>query len=177
VLWQTTTGRFVNVSSSAGDGLKKKSVGRGAAFDDLDNDGDLDVVILNSRRESTILRNDSARRNHSLEILLSGTRANRDGVGSVVSVEAGGQRQVAEVHSGRGYQGHFGTRLHFGLGSATEVKRLEVRWLGGATEVLENIPADTWIRVVEGREKASTNGSWAAVGSGETHSATSRGMP
>ncbi len=177
VLWQTTTGRFVNVSSSAGDGLKKKSVGRGAAFDDLDNDGDLDVVILNSRREPTILRNDSSPRNHSLEVILSGTRANRDGVGAVVSVEAGGQRQIAEVHSGRGYQGHFGTRLHFGLGSATDVKRLEVRWLGGKSEILENIPADTWIRVVEGREKASTNGSWAAAGSGEANSATSRGIP
>lgn len=149
VLWQTAEGRFVNVSASAGDGLQRKSVGRGACFEDLDNDGDLDVVILNSRREPTVLRNDSSNEHHWLQIQLIGTRANRDGVGAVVSVETDGLKQVAEVHSGRGFQSHFGSRLHFGLGTADRVDRVEVRWIGSGTQVLESPPVDCRILIIE----------------------------
>ena len=154
VLWQTTEGRFTNVSAAAGKGLQKKSVGRGACFDDLDNDGDLDVVILNSRREPTVLRNDSSNQHHWLQIQLGGTRASRDGVGAVVSVEAGGQRQLAEVHSGRGFQGHFGSRLHFGLGTLERVDRIEIRWIGGETQVLESVPTNAWIHIAQERDQA-----------------------
>ncbi|KPK44827.1 MAG: hypothetical protein AMJ65_01885, partial [Phycisphaerae bacterium SG8_4] len=153
LLLNTGDGRFVNVSDECGDGLKVNLSSRGAGFDDLDNDGDIDVVILNSRRESTILRNDSANENHWIQILLRAVKTNRDGVGARVKVVAGDLTQIDEVHSGRGYQSHYGTRLHFGLGKREKVDRIEVRWIGGGTDVFENIAVDRLLTITEGSSK------------------------
>lgn len=142
--------RFINVSDRAGSGLQVRQSSRGAGFDDLDNDGDIDVVILNSRSAPTLLRNVSENQNHWLQVRLRGKDANRDGIGARVKVWAGDLFQVAEVHSGRGYQSHFGLRLHFGLGPHTEVDRLEVHWLNGAVDRLENLPADEPIEISQG---------------------------
>jgi hypothetical protein len=125
---------------------------RGAGFDDLDNDGDIDVVILNSRREPTILRNDSPSQ-HWIQIRLRGVQVNRDAVGARVHVVSGDRKQVAEVRSGRGYQSHYGTRLHFGLGTHSRVDRIEIRWPGGKTEVWQDLPADRFVTIVEGQRK------------------------
>jgi hypothetical protein len=143
-------GRFVDVSREGGDGLAVKLSSRGAAFDDLDDDGDVDAVILNSRREPTVLRNDSASNNHWVQIRLRGVKTNRDGVGARVKVVAGDLSQVDEVHSGRGYQSHYGSRLHFGLGRHDRIDRLEVRWLGGGVDVLEGLAADQVLTIREG---------------------------
>jgi len=150
LLMNTGRGRFVNVSDSSGDGLSVKLASRGAAFDDLDDDGDVDVVVLNSHREPTILRNDTTNGNHWIRVRLRGTTANRDGVGSRVTVSAGDLTQIAEVHSGRAYQSHFGSRLHFGLGTHDRVDRIEVRWIGGGTDVLEDVAADRELIVTQG---------------------------
>ncbi len=149
LLMNTGSGQFLNVSDQSGDGLLPELSSRGAAFDDLDNDGDVDAVILNSRREPTVLRNDSQPDNHWIQIRLKGIRTNRDGVGAQVTVVAGGLSQVAEVHSGRGYQSHYGTRLHFGLGTHTRIERIEVAWIGGKKDVLEDIRADQLLTVTE----------------------------
>ncbi len=143
------SGKFVDVSDRAGDGMAVKLSSRGTGFDDLDNDGDIDAVVVNSRREPTLLRNDSDNPNHWLQICLRGTRTNRDGVGASVKVVAGDLIQVAEVHSGRGYQSHHGTRLHFGLRDRDFIDRIEVRWMGGGTTVLENKRADQLLEIVE----------------------------
>jgi len=143
-------GRFANVSDSSGDGMQVKSVARGVAFDDLDNDGRIDVVILSSRRPPVILHNQSATGNHWLQIRLRGVKTNRDGVGARVKVVAGDLTQIDEVLSGRGYQSHFGSRLHLGLGKRDRVDRIEVRWIGGGTDVLENLPVDRLIAITEG---------------------------
>jgi hypothetical protein len=145
-------GAFANVSDRCGDGLLVKRCSRGAAFDDLDNDGDLDAVILNSRREPTILKNmlrESGSRNHWLQVRLQGAKTNRDGVGAQVKVVAGDLTQVDEVHSGRGYQGHWGLRLHFGLGSHDRVDHIEVRWIGGGVDVIENVAVDGQVTITE----------------------------
>jgi len=142
--------KFVNVSDRSGDGLAVTLSSRGAGFDDLDNDGDIDAVILNSRRGPTILRNDSANDHHWLQIRLQGTKTNRDGVGAHAKVTTGNLTQLDEVHSGRGYQSHYGMRLHFGLGNRTEADRIEVRWIGGGTDVFENVAADRLVTLVEG---------------------------
>jgi hypothetical protein len=144
-------GRYRDVSRQSGDGMAVRLSSRGAGFDDLDNDGDIDVVILNSRREPTLLRNDTPPRNHWLQIQLQGRQTNRDGVGARVEVFAGPEKRVDEVHSGRGYQGHFGSRLHFGLGAHEQIDRIEVHWIGGGTDVLRDVPADRLIRITESR--------------------------
>ena len=150
-------GRFVNVSEQSGDGMAPKEVSRGAAFDDLDNDGRIDVVVLNSRSAPTILRNESVTNNHWIQVRLQGTKTNRDGVGAHVRVVAGDLAQVDEVHAGRSYQSHFGTRLHFGLGKHDRVDRIEVRWIGGGVDVLENVHPDRCITIVEGKPEGAND--------------------
>jgi len=144
-------GRFVDVSGQAGDGMDVARSSRGAAFDDLDGDGLVDVVVLNSRSPPTLLRNATPTKNHWIQLDLCGVIANRGGVGSRVTVTAGASVQTAEVHAGRSYQSHFGSRLHFGLGGHARVDRMEIRWLGGGREIIENVPADQRLIVIEGR--------------------------
>jgi hypothetical protein len=144
-------GKFVDVSADAGDGLMPKLSSRGSGLADLDRDGDLDVVILNSRRELTVLRNDSPAGGHWLQVRLCGLRANRWGVGARVRLVAGKRSWVDEVHAGRGYQSHWGGRLHFGLGPATRIDRIEVDWIGGGSDVIRDVAADQKVTIVEGR--------------------------
>lgn len=153
----TGEGRFVDVSDTSGDGLKVRLSSRGAAFDDLDNDGDIDAVILNSRSYPTILRNDSPLTHHWIQIRLQGTKTNRDGVGANVKVTAGDLTLVDEVHSGRSYQSHYGTRLHFGLGTHKKIDRIEVRWIGGGVDVFDDVAVDQFLTLEEGASNVESN--------------------
>jgi len=153
VLMNTGDGKFVDVSDKCGNGLKVKLCSRGSGTDDLDNDGDIDVVILNSRREPTILRNDSPSKGHWIQVRLRGTKSNRDGVGAQVKVVAGDLSLIDEVHSGRSYQSHYGTRLHFGLGNREKIDRIEVRWIGSRMDVFRNITVDRLVTLTEGSSK------------------------
>lgn len=153
LLANTNDGKFVDVTETSGDGMRVVLSSRGAGFDDLDNDGDIDVVILNSRREPTLLRNDSPSKGHWLQVRLRGTQTNRDGVGAHVIVKAGDLTLLDEVHSGRGYQSHYGTRLHFGLGNRTRIDRVEVRWIGGGIDVFTNVKVDRLVTLTEGTSK------------------------
>lgn len=152
LLMNTGDGRFVNASDSSGDGLLPVHASRGTAFDDLDNDGDVDAVILNSRQKPTMLRNDSGGGNHWLQLRLYGVTTNRDAVGARVTVVTGNLTQIAEVHSGRGYQSHYGSRLHFGLGKRDHIDRIEVRWIGGGVGTLENVKPNQLISIMEGAQ-------------------------
>jgi hypothetical protein len=151
LLMNIGSGNFLDVTVEAGSGLEPRRSSRGAAFDDLDGDGLVDAVILNSREKPTILRNETQTPNHWLRVALVGRRTNRSAIGAQVTIHCGDTRQVAEVHSGRGYQSHYGTELMFGLGSHDCVDRLEVRWIGGGRDVLEQVEANQKIVVLEGR--------------------------
>ena len=153
LLMNTGDGKFVNVSEESGDGMAVKLSSRGAGFDDLDDDGDVDVAILNSRREATILRNDSPSQGHWLQVHLRAVKTNRNGVGARVIVTAGDLTLIDEVHSGRGYQSHYGTRLYFGLGKRNHIDRIEVRWIGGGIDVFKDIAADQLVILTEGGSK------------------------
>ena len=152
LLMNNGKGKFINVSEKSGDGMKVKLSSRGAGFDDLDNDGDVDVVVLNSRREPTVLRNDSNPKGHWLQVRLRGVKTNKDGVGARVKVVAGDLTLIDEVHSGRGYQGHYGNRLYFGLGRHERVDRIEVKWIGGRIDVLTNVSIDKFMTITEGAD-------------------------
>lgn len=115
----------------------------------------MNVVILNARQPPTILRNDTPHENHWLQVRLRGAKTNRDGVGARVKVVAGDLIQIDEVHSGRGYQSHYGTRLYFGLGKRNHVDRIEVRWIGGGTDVYQDIAVDRLVILTEGSSKTS----------------------
>ena len=162
VLRNTGAGKFVNVSQTTGDAAHASLVARGTAFDDLDNDGRVDVVVLNSRRRPTVLRNESGAGNHWLQVALRGVKTNCDGVGAHVKVVAGDLTQIAEVHSGRSYQSHYGSRLHFGLGKRTRADRVEVRWIGGGVDVFESLAADRLLELTEGAGRPSLHSPTAA---------------
>lgn len=150
----TGDGKFVNVSDSAGTGMQVKLSSRAVGIDDLDEDGDLDVVVLNSRRKPTILRNDSPNQGHWLKVKLRGIKTNRDGIGARVKVVSGDLTLVDEVHSGRGYQSHYGKRLHFGLGNRTKVEKVEVHWIGGGVDVVRKVKVDSCLTISEGTNPA-----------------------
>lgn len=144
-------GTFEDVSQRCGDGLAPALSSRGTVFGDLDNDGDMDIVVLNSRQKPTIIRNDQKTGNHWIQITLRGIRSNRDAVGARVQVTAGNLTQVDEVHSGRGYQSYWGPRLHFGLGRNRRVERLVIHWPSGERQEFRDLPADRFFTITEGQ--------------------------
>ena len=146
-------GGFTDVSAQAGDGMRPVHASRGVAFDDLDNDGDIDGVVLNSREKPTVLRNllrESQEGDHWLQLTLRGRGSNRDGVGARVTLVHGKRTQTAEVHSGRGYQSHWGSRLHFGLAKDRRAQKLVIRWMDGTSEEFEDLAADQHLLIIQG---------------------------
>jgi hypothetical protein len=151
LLLQQRNGRFVDVTSDAGDLAKLVESSRGAVFGDLNNDGKIDVVLLNSRTRATVLLNDTPTKNHWALLKLVGTKSNRSAVGAFAQVTAGGRTLVNEVRAGRGYQSAEDLRLHFGLGTNAVMDRLEVRWPSGVTNVWTGVAADRVLRITEGQ--------------------------
>ena len=117
------TGRFEDVSAKMGPALGAENVGRGCAFGDFDNDGDIDVLVNNLDGPPTLLRNDGGNKNNWLLIKCVGTKSNRSAIGARVRVTSGGRTQIDEVLSGSSYYSQHDLRLHFGLGHAEKVRR------------------------------------------------------
>ncbi len=153
LLLQQRNGRFVEVTDQTGDLAKLVESSRGAVFGDLNNDGRIDIVILNARARATVLMNDTATRNHWSLLKLVGSKSNRSAVGAFAKLTAGGRTLVSQVCAGRGYQSAEDLRLHFGLGTNQVIDRLEVRWPSGATNVWTGLKADEIIRLTEGQEQ------------------------
>ena len=142
-------GRFSHVTEDAGGGLLIEQSSRGAAFGDYDNDGDIDVLVVDINDRPTLLRNDTTGGGW-VTLQLAGTRSNRDAIGAKVTVEAGGRQQIGEVRSGGSYLSHNDMRVHFGLGEARTVDRVTIRWPSGASETLTGLAVDRVYRVREG---------------------------
>ena len=123
-------GAFVDVTGSSGPGATTPQSSRGAAFGDFDNDGDVDVLIMNMNAPPSLLRNGQRSGHHWLQVRLEGTRANRHGVGATVRVTAGGRTQARAVLSQSSYYSLDDLRLSFGLGAADRAERVEVLCAG-----------------------------------------------
>ncbi len=150
VYWNTGQGGFVDVSEQSGPGVNAPESARGAAFGDLDNDGDIEVVVNNLDASPSLLVN-RARKARWLQVRLRGVESNRDGLGSVVRLRAGELSLVREARSGGSFLSSNDQRLHFGLGNNERVNQVEVRWPTGKTEVYGSTRADRQITLVEGQ--------------------------
>ncbi|MCG6925286.1 MAG: CRTAC1 family protein [Acidobacteria bacterium] len=151
VLRNLGNGKFRDVSSELGPGVSERFCSRGSAYGDYDNDGDVDVLVLNVNDPPSLLRNDGGNAGHWILIKLVGTRCNRSAIGARVRVVTDGHAQIDEVHSGGSVMSQSDLRLHFGLGEADVVDRIEVRWpTTQEVETFERVPADQTLTIREG---------------------------
>ena len=148
------TGRFEDVTERLGPPASTPKAGRGSAFGDYDNDGDVDVLINNVHDTPDLFRLETDARNHWLSVKLVGTRSNRSAIGARVRCTAGGVTQVGEVRGGGSYISQNDLRVHFGLGAATAVDSLEVRWPSGHQEAWAGVAADRMLTLKEGSGRA-----------------------
>ncbi len=142
-------GRYVDVARTGGEYFRQKFVGRGAAFADFDNDGDIDVVVANLAERPRLLRNDSENPNHWLKVVPLLANGRTTALGARVTVTAGSMRSVHPVHAVSGYLSASDPRAHFGLGSATHADRVEIRWPDGEVQNLDGVAADQILEVVQ----------------------------
>lgn len=141
-------GKFEELLDQAGPGIAAAHASRGCAFGDFDNDGDIDVLIMNLNEPPSLLRNDVSGNNHRLKVKLIGTKSNRSAIGARVTAHYGGKVQAQEVLSQASFYSANDLRLHFGLGAA-EKADLEIRWPNGDTERIANVAADRLVTISE----------------------------
>jgi len=142
-------GTFEELIEEAGPGVAAAHCSRGCAFGDFDNDGDLDILIINLNEPPSLLRNDIRGDHHWLKIKLVGTKSNRSAIGARVVVHYGGKKQAQAVMSQSSFYSSNDPRLHFGLGAATTAD-LEIFWPSGTHDTLKELKIDQLITVKEG---------------------------
>lgn len=151
MVWRNQgNGTFLQVGRELGPAISERHVSRGAAFGDFDNDGDLDILIMNRNEPPSLLRNDAPPGNHWLKVRLEGTKSNRSAIGSRVVLKYDGKIQVQPVTSQVSFLSSSDPRLHFGLGRATTAD-LQVYWPNGISEKFLNVAADQLITIREGQ--------------------------
>ena len=143
-------GKFDKVSDQLGPDFMHPVAGRGLATADFDNDGDIDLAVVARGDYPELLRNDGGNANHWLEVLLIGTKSNRDGVGASLKLTSEGFTQVKQSQGGMGYMSANDPRIHFGLGQRKKIESLVVTWPSGTVEKLADVPINQIIAVKEG---------------------------
>ena len=142
-------GTFVDVSEITGITALPTRVGRGATFADYDNDGDVDIFIVNNHAKPMLLRNDGGNRNNYLHIELIGATANRNAIGAKIHVKSQNQTQIQEIYAGDSYMSSNSFIAEFGIGNATQVESLQIIWPNGDTQTLYNVPTNQRLRVTQ----------------------------
>ena len=141
--------KFVDVSLDRGEYFNKEYVGRGACLGDYDNDGDMDVLIVNLNDHCRFLRNNKGNQNNWLILHLIGTTSNRDGIGARIKISSGNKVQIAQRKSTTGYLSQNDPRIHFGIAKNETVEKIEIKWPSGKVQVLEDIKANQVLVVKE----------------------------
>jgi hypothetical protein len=146
-------GRLTEVGRLSGPGFALEKVSRTLAAGDVDNDGDLDLLVTNNGDAVDLLLNQGDRANNAVLLRLVGasTRGNRDAIGARVRLTAGGRTQLRDVKAGSSYQGQHDLRLHFGLGRAERIDRLEIRWPTGEVETVRDVGINQIVTIVQGQ--------------------------
>ncbi len=144
------TGRFQNVTATAGADLQQPGAHRGLAAGDLDNDGRVDIVVTQLNGPAKVFHNTTSNSNHWLSLKLAGTRDNRMGIGAKIRVTApDGSMQYNHVSTANGYASSSDSRVHFGLGASDTAKEIEITWPTGVKQVMQNVKADRVVTVTE----------------------------
>jgi len=144
-------GKFTDVTKAAGEGFTKTLAGRGAAFADFDNDGNIDIVVANAGDPPLLLHNTGGSRNHFINLKLVGTKSNRDAMGARIKLVAGGISQIREI-SGGSYLSQSDLRANFGLGPSKRAESVEIWWPSGAHQAFKNVDADRFYLIEEGKD-------------------------
>ena len=142
-------GTFSDVSESTGITALPTRVGRGATFGDYDNDGDVDIFIVNNHAPPTLLRNDGGNRNNWLHVELVGIGGNQNAIGAKLQLKTADQTQIREIYAGDSYMSSNSFVVEFGVGSATQIETLRVTWLNGGAQAQHNIPVNQRVRVIQ----------------------------
>jgi len=142
-------GKFKDVSVERGQFFKEEYVGRGACLGDYDNDGDIDIFIVNLDSQSMFLRNNKGNQHNWIILNLVGNTSNKDGIGSRIKLTSGGKVQIAQKKSTTGYLSQNDSRLHFGLMENDIVEKIEIKWPSGKLQVLENVKINQILKIVE----------------------------
>ena len=142
-------GKFVELGDEAGPAMSARHCSRGCAFGDFDNDGDIDILVMNQNEPPSLLRNDAPRANNWIKVRLEGTKSNRSAIGARVLVRYGKHVQAQEVMSQSSYLSSNDPRLHFGLGKEASAS-IEVHWPCGLVESLNSVPANQLLTLREG---------------------------
>jgi hypothetical protein len=150
LFWNLRNGTFLDISSQAGAGITDRRSSRGSAAGDLDNDGSLEIVVNNMNDTPSLLKNYGEKKNWIL-IKTVGKKSNRSGIGARVTVVTGKLKQMNEARSGDSYISQNDLRLHFGIGDATRVDRVEILWPSGRKEAFENLKANQIVTLEEGK--------------------------
>jgi hypothetical protein len=154
VLFENSGGKFKNISAQSGDIFKKDFPARGASFGDFDNDGDLDILVINNGEAPLLLRNDGGNRNHWLGLQLVANKSNPMAVGANVTWTAGGVKRSRLKTSGGSYLSSHDPREILGIGKADKIESLEIKWPSGKVDKIANPPINQYIKIVEGEGQA-----------------------